>query len=114
MPRRVWSARAWGFPVLLLLFGLFMGLTGQSTRAQEGRKLLAQPAPAYPQMARHMQLTGTVKLEVTIGPDGQIRNTKVLGGHPLFVDAALEALKKWKYAPANTETTATVEFNFHP
>jgi TonB family protein len=65
-------------------------------------------------MAKRMALTGTVKIEIVVGPDGQIKNTRVLGGHPLFVDAALDALKKWKYAPASMETTTILEFDFHP
>jgi len=81
---------------------------------QEGRKLISQPVPAYPQFARHIALSGTVKVQVVIAADGQIKDVKVVGGHPLFVDATLEALKKWKYAPSSSETTATLEFNFHP
>jgi TonB family protein len=61
-----------------------------------------------------MRLTGTVKVQVVIGRDGQITDTKVLGGHPVFVEAALETLKRWKYAPGPMETTTVVEFNFHP
>ncbi len=85
-----------------------------STSGQEGRKLTAQTVPAYPQLARMAGLRGTVKVQVVIGADGQIKDVKVVGGHPLFVDATLEALKKWKYAPSNVETTTTLEFNFHP
>jgi TonB family protein len=59
-------------------------------------------------------LSGTVKVQVVIAPDGQVKEVKVIGGHPLFVEATLEALKKWRYAPSNSETTAALEFNFHP
>jgi TonB family protein len=59
-------------------------------------------------------LSGTVKLEVVVAPDGRVKDVKVIGGHPLLVDSTLEALKKWKYAPSNAETTATLVFNFHP
>jgi TonB family protein len=59
-------------------------------------------------------LSGTVKVQVVIGADGQVKEVKVVGGHPLFVEATLEALKRWKYAPSNSETTAALEFNFHP
>jgi TonB family protein len=82
--------------------------------AQEGRKLLKQPAPTYPEMAKRMHLSGTVKVQVVIGPDGLIKETKVVGGHPILVEAALEALRMWKYAPASGETTTTLEFSFHP
>jgi len=38
----------------------------------------------------------------------------VLGGNPVLVESTLEALKKWRYAPSGSETTTTLEFNFHP
>jgi TonB family protein len=82
--------------------------------AQEGRKLVTQPAPTYPEVARHARLSGTVKVEVLIAPDGTVKNVRVIGGHPLFVDATIEALKKWHYTPSNAESTASLEFNFHP
>jgi hypothetical protein len=49
--------------------------------AQEGRKLIEQPAPAYPEVARRARLSGTVKVEVLIAPDGRVKNVKVIGGH---------------------------------
>jgi len=85
-----------------------------SGSAQEARKLLVQDQPAYPAAAKSIRLTGTVKVQVIIAKDGQIKDAKVLGGHPVLVDATLDALKKWKYAPAATETTSLLEFNFHP
>jgi TonB family protein len=85
-----------------------------SSYAQEGRKVIAQPTPVYPQLARKWGLSGTVKVQVIIAADGQVKDVKVVGGHPLFVDATLDALKKWKFAPSSSETTTTLEFNFHP
>lgn len=82
--------------------------------AQEGRKLLKQPSPPYPEMAKRMHLSGTVKVQVVIGADGLIKETKVVGGHPILVEAALETLRMWKYAPAGGETTTTLEFSFRP
>lgn len=93
---------------------MLMSFVVLSGSAQDGRRLIAQDPPAYPPAARTMRLTGTVKVQVIIAKDGQIKDTKVLGGHPVLVDTTLEALKKWKYAPAPTETTSILEFNFHP
>jgi hypothetical protein len=47
-----------------------------------------------------VHLAGTVKVQVVIGPEGKIKDVKVIGGHPLLVDAVQETLKSWKYAPA--------------
>jgi len=82
--------------------------------AQEGRKPISRPAPPYPDTAKRLSLSGTVKVQVVIGADGLIKETKVIGGHPLFVSTVEETLKKWRYAPASTETTVQLEFDFHP
>jgi protein TonB len=68
----------------------------------------------YPEIARRLALSGTVKIEITIGTDGEIKHTNVIGGHPILVNSALEALKKWKYEPAKTESTVLVQFDFRP
>jgi outer membrane biosynthesis protein TonB len=57
---------------------------------------------------------GTVKVLVTIAPDGHIKDAKVVGGSPLFVNASLDALNNWRYDASNTETTTVLGFNFHP
>jgi len=82
--------------------------------AQETRKVISNPTPAYPETARRFRVTGVVKVQVVIAPDGQIKTTKIIGGHPLLVNAVEETLKNWKYAPAAAETTTTLEFRFNP
>ena len=54
-----------------------------------------------------------MRIEVVIGTDGEIKSTKVLGGHPILAQAAIDALRKWKYAPG-AESTVTLEFAFKP
>jgi periplasmic protein TonB len=85
-----------------------------NTAAQETRKALSKPTPHYPEIAKHMNLSGTVKIEITIGPDGKVKGTNVIGGHPILVDTTLMALKEWRYEPAKTETTVIVTLDFHP
>jgi TonB family protein len=70
-------------------------------------------APAYPELAKRMSVAGKVKIEVEITPDGHVRSTKVVGGHPLLVQACQDAVKEWKFMAANEETTQVVEFDFH-
>lgn len=83
-----------------------------SASGQEARKAISKPAPRYPEIAKRLNLAGTVKVEITIGPDGKIKNTNVIGGHPLLINATLDALKEWKYEPAKTETLETLTFDF--
>ncbi len=82
--------------------------------AQEGRKAIMQAEAIYPEIAKPLHLAGTVKIQVTIAKNGEIKDAKLLGGPPVFVSSAMEAVKKWKYAPSATETTSEVDFNFRP
>ena len=86
-----------------------------NTNAQQvERKAITKVQPEYSQLAKRLRLQGAVKIQIVIGTDGIIKDTKVVGGNPVLVESTLEALKKWKYAPAATETTTLLEFNFHP
>ena len=89
-------------------------LSGVNLPAQEGRKVIANPVPVYPEVARNFHISGAVKVQIVIAADGHIKSTQFIGGHPLLVDAVRDTLKNWKYAPASGETTAILEFNFHP
>jgi TonB family protein len=84
--------------------------------AEDGidRKVKSKVSPAYPEIARKMGLSGTVRLELVVAPNGSVKETKVIGGHPILVTAALDAVKKWKFEPAGAESTGTVEFKFSP
>ena len=97
---------------ILLAIGLSFAAAG--AHAQETRKALNSPTPAYPETARRFRLTGVVKVQVLVAPDGQIKDVKVLGGHPVLVSAVQDALKNWKYVPASGEATVSLEFSFHP
>lgn len=76
------------------------------------RKVKTKVAPVYPDIARRMNITGTVKVLVVVAPNGTLKSTKVVGGHPLLVTAAMDALKKWKFESAPEESTGIVEFKF--
>jgi TonB family protein len=89
-------------------------LSAASLQAQEGRRVISNPVPVYPETAKRLRLTGVVKVQIVIAPDGHVRETNVIGGHPLLVNAVEEALRNWKYAPAGSETTKQLEFSFHP
>jgi TonB family protein len=78
------------------------------------RKAKTKVAPAYPELAKRMNITGTVKVLVVVSPNGSLKDTKVVGGNPLLVNAAMDALKKWKFEPADGESSGTVEFKFQP
>jgi TonB family protein len=86
----------------------------QSSSSEEGkRKVKTKVAPVYPELAKRMNVTGRVKIEVIITPDGRVKSTRALGGHPLLVQSCVEAVKEWKFVPAPEETTQIVEFDFN-
>ncbi|MBZ5630347.1 MAG: energy transducer TonB [Acidobacteriia bacterium] len=81
--------------------------------SEADRKVVNRVQPAYPDLARQMNVTGTVKIEVVIAANGSVKSLKPLGGHPLLIQSASEALRRWRFAPG-PETTTIVEFKFHP
>jgi TonB family protein len=88
-------------------------LAQQSSSEEGKRKVKTKVAPAYPELAKRMNVTGRVKIEVIITPDGRVKSTRALGGHPLLVQSCVEAVKEWKFVPAPEETTQVVEFDFN-
>ena len=97
--------------VLAAILGVAM--CQASTGAEPDRKVVNRVQPSYPELARQMKVTGTVKIEVVIAANGSVKSLKPLGGHPLLIQSASEALRKWRFAPG-PETTTIVEFRFHP
>ena len=90
------------------------GASAQQASTDEGkRKVKSKIAPTYPELARRMSVTGKVKIEVIITPDGHVRSSRVIGGHPLLVQSCQDAVKEWKFFPAPEETTQVIEFDFH-
>ena len=55
--------------------------------------------PVYPAIAKTARVSGTVILQAVIGKDGTIQNLHVVSGHPLLTQAALDAVKQWRYRP---------------
>jgi protein TonB len=80
-------------------------------------KLIRQPKPIYPPLAKQARISGVVKLNAIIGKDGTIQNLTVASGHPLLVPAAMEAVKQWVYAPTllngePVEVVTQIDVNF--
>jgi TonB family protein len=93
---------------------ILLNPTPVSAQQQEEltRKAKNKVQPMYPELAKRMSITGIVKIQVVVAPNGTIKNTKVVGGHPVLANAAIEALKKWRFEPASDDTSGVVEFKF--
>jgi len=80
-------------------------------------KLVRQPRPSYPPLAKQARIQGVVKLSAVIAKDGTIQELSVISGHPLLAPAALEAVKQWVYQPTllngePVEVSTQIDVNF--
>ena len=80
-------------------------------------KLIKEIKPTYPPLALQARISGTVRLEGIIGPDGTVQDLKVISGHPLLREEAIKAAKQWRYQPGSLNgvpiaVTTTMDVNF--
>lgn len=99
---------------LLLASGCIATTSPAWSQAEVTRRLRSKVAPTYPELARKMNITGVVRVQITVDKNGTVKSAKLVGGHPVLANASLEAVKKWKYEPGAEESTGTVEFHFDP
>ncbi|HTS71878.1 MAG TPA: TonB family protein [Terriglobia bacterium] len=83
----------------------------------ESAKLIFQPKPEYPPLAKMARIQGVVRLDAVISKDGTIQDLKVISGHPLLVRAALDAVQRWRYQPTllngeAVEVATEIDVNF--
>jgi protein TonB len=82
-------------------------------------KLINMVRPVYPPLAKQARISGTVRLHAIIAKDGSVIQLEVLpGGHPLLIQAALDAVRQWRYQPTllngepvEVDTTVDVVFS---
>jgi len=100
--------------VLLVLVAAANYASAQnSATSHEAREVVRRVNPIYPDLARRLQLSGVVKLRATVAPNGSVKSVEPLGGHPVLMRAAQEAVTSWKYAPAAAETQELIEVHFN-
>jgi len=85
------------------------------TSRQEGpRRVERIVKPDYPEIAKRMKLAGIAQVEAAVNPDGTVKEVRVVGGHPVLVDALVRAVRQWRYQPAAKETLEVIRFSFVP
>ena len=105
---------------VLVALSLAVTLGPSQLRAQNAqndeivRRAKSRVDPIYPELARKMNITGTVKIEVVVAPNGTVKSARIVGGHPVLASAALDAAKKWRFDPAPAESTGIIDFRFEP
>ena len=80
-------------------------------------KLLQKTPPEYPPLARQARIQGSVRLDVLIGNEGEVKNVVLISGHPILVTSAMEAVRQWVYQPTllngqAVEVQTQVDVNF--
>ncbi len=83
----------------------------------QSARLVRQPKPVYPPLAKQARIQGVVRFNAIIGKDGTIQNLQLISGHPLLVPSATDAVKQWVYQPTllngePVEVVTQIDVNF--
>jgi TonB family protein len=81
---------------------------------KSARKLIFKTEPEYPWDLKRAHIGGVVRMVVVVTPRGTIDSISVIGGNPVLVETAVRAVKKWKYASADSESIVHVNVDFDP
>lgn len=98
--------------IALMVSTSLAGAQNTTATTASDRKVASRVSPVYPELAKKMHIHGVVKVEVIVRPNGSVKSTRVLGGNPVLVDAAQDAVGKWKFESAQGETTEVVQVSF--
>ena len=86
---------------------------GQEQQQTENRrKVMNRVPPVYPELAKKMNVIGAVRVFAVVAPNGKVLRTEVVGGSPVLLKAAEDAISKWKWAAAPDETKELIEIRF--
>jgi TonB family protein len=108
-PRRLRRGGIWLFRAAALGLLLAMAVPG---RAAEDRAVKSRVAPSYPEIAKRMRISGVVTVQATVDPDGKVTDAKAVSGNRALSPAAEDAVRKWRFAPADAQSMVTVEVTF--
>ncbi len=117
LSRRSFSRRSPFWFVAIAFLGLLLTSSSPVQGQQDSlakRRLVGRSTPAYPALAHSMALAGVVRVEAVVSPDGSVKTVEVKGGHPVLAQAAVIAVRKWRWEPVSHETREPVEVRFDP
>ena len=100
------TARSLPLAVLALLM-----LAAPPVRAQS-RAILRKVQPVYPQIAKQMNISGTVVVTATVDASGTVIKAESNSGNKLLASSAIDAVKQWKFAPGDKTETFPINVNF--
>ena len=102
--------------VVGLLLGVWAATCAPLSWGQEeiNRRAKVKVAPVCPDLARRMRISGVVKVQITVAPNGAVKTAKLIGGHPVLANAALDAVRQWRFEAGPDESIGIVQFHFDP
>ena len=100
--------------VMIVLFSGLPFLAQIQEQTTRERKVITRVEPEYPDTLKRLYIGGVVRVEVEVEPNGVVKSTKLLGGSPILGQSTMKAIRQWKYAPAASQETLTVKFEFDP
>ena len=104
-------------PIIFVLMLAAVFVFGPSTRAEDppapARTVKERVAPVFPELARRAHVRGSVKIRAVVTPTGSVKETHVIGGNPVLVNAAEDAVRRWKFEPNPRETSEIIEVRFN-
>jgi TonB family protein len=98
-----------------LLHSAVLALTvalAMPTLAADDRPVKSKVAPVYPEVAKRLKISGVVKVEATVDPDGKVTDVKTLSGCVALKTAAEDSVRKWRFVQSSGQSTVEVDVNF--
>jgi TonB family protein len=109
MTSRSWRNRAQRLALCACAAGLLpLVIAPQKNEPKPVKKVM----PAYPDVRKRMGISGTVRLHVTIAPDGSVKDVEARGGSAIFAEAVTKAVKEWCYPPSDRQRVSNVSMAF--
>lgn len=112
--KRTWRVARTGLLICLFAGVMRVPLFTQSEESAPERKVITRVEPRYPPTLERLYIGGVVRLQVDIAANGTVESAQLLGGNPILGQAAIAAVKQWKYAPANRKTQQVERLEFDP
>ena len=111
-PSRVFRRISGFFLTALTLLCFSASSFTQIPPAETLRKIKEEYKPEYPELAKRLRLSGVVRVEVLIAPDGKVTRAHVIGGHPVLAEPAEKAARLTKFETGPKESTQVIDFRF--
>jgi TonB family protein len=95
-----------------LVAALCTWTSSAQTPGRAERRVVYKVTAVYPELAKRDHIRGVVRLEVVVGVNGMVKSTKPLGGAPVLIPSAIDAVRMWRFEAASKESTETVQIIF--